>query len=123
MSKWNVFAERNEMDLTVSLRLLAGVRDQERRVVVMSIFHIDRAQQQVRFCRSRKIHYKLVALCVLVSYGFGHRTFRPNEQIGRRLGAQRDLAQARKLAENFLSKLRIEFLSLRNPGLHRRDAE
>ena len=50
MPERNVFAERHEMKFAINLHPLAGIRDEQRRIVVVSIFHIERTQQQVRFC-------------------------------------------------------------------------
>src|SRR5689334_17151086 len=41
MPQRNVFAERHEMDLAINLNLLAAIRDEQRRVVIMSIFEIE----------------------------------------------------------------------------------
>ena len=89
----------------------------------MSIFKIDCAEQQIRFCRCGKVRDKAITLGVFIAHRFRQRALRPNQQIGRRICAQRDLAQSGEFLENFVREFGIGFFPLRNVGLDCRDVE
>ncbi len=72
MSQRNVFAKRDEMGLAINLHLLAGLRDEQRRVVIVPFFKIERPEHQIRFCRCRKIGHETMALGILIAHRIGH---------------------------------------------------
>src|SRR5207249_10595595 len=120
---WNVFAKRDKVDLAINLNRLAAVRYQQRCIVIVPFFEIERAEHQIGLGRCRKIRHETVTLAVLIAHRIGHRAFRPDQQIWRRIRSQRDLAQSLKTYEHFAGEMRIEFLQLWNTGLDRGDTQ
>src|SRR6266705_3721992 len=49
MPQGNIFAKWHEMHFAINLHLLRGARNQECRVIIMSIVRIERAEQQIGF--------------------------------------------------------------------------
>src|SRR2546428_8401250 len=113
MSAGNVFAKGDKMELAIELDVPAALRNKQCRVISVTVFLVDCAKQQISLGCCRKLHNELVSFLIFKD-GTRHRTFRPNQQIGRWICAQRDCAQSRKFIEDFVAKLSIDFLSLWN---------
>src|SRR6476646_5276198 len=64
MATGNVFAKRNQMDLSIHLHAFATIGNEQRGVVNVLLVHINCSQQKVRVRRRRQIHDELVALLV-----------------------------------------------------------
>src|SRR5437879_6756309 len=99
MSKWNVLTKRHEMKLAINLHVLAGIRDERRGIIIVSILHIDCSEEQVCLCRRRKIYNEAVSLFIL-EYGARHRAFRPNQPLRPRFDLHRNSAKSRESCEN-----------------------
>src|SRR5437868_64545 len=77
--QWNVFAERNEMNLAINLHTFSAVRNEERRVVIMLILEVQSAEHQIRFYARREIPHESIAHTVRIARGIRCRALRPNE--------------------------------------------
>ena len=60
----NIFAKRDEMQLSINLDLLTSIGNKQRGVIHITVFFVDRAQKDVALGRCRKIHHELITFPV-----------------------------------------------------------